>query len=56
MFCNGIRRLLATNSCRTNQFALALAKNSLEGIAPALKASRIPMGVVCGTADSTSTI
>jgi pimeloyl-ACP methyl ester carboxylesterase len=37
---------------RTNQFASALARNSLEGIGPALKASRIPMGVVWGTADS----
>lgn len=37
---------------RTNRFALALSRNSLEGIAPALKASRIPMGVVWGTADS----
>lgn len=36
---------------RTNRFALSLAANSLQGIAPALKASTIPVGVVWGTAD-----
>lgn len=36
---------------RTNRFALSLANNSLEGIAPALKASRIPVGIAWGTAD-----
>ena len=37
---------------RTNRFALALAGNSLHGIAPALRASKIPVAIAWGTADS----
>ncbi|BDU15846.1 alpha/beta fold hydrolase [Lysobacter auxotrophicus] len=42
---------LVRNASRTNAFAVALERNWLDGIGPALKASRAPTRIVWGTGD-----
>ena len=42
---------LVRNAARTNAFAVALERNWLDGIGPALKASRAPTRIVWGTGD-----
>lgn len=42
---------LVGNAARTNAFAVALERNWLDGIGPALKASRAPTRIVWGTGD-----
>ncbi|GAA5080601.1 alpha/beta fold hydrolase [Lysobacter panacisoli] len=43
---------LVRNADRTNAFAIALDRNWLDGIGPALKASRAPTRIVWGTGDT----
>jgi len=42
---------LVREAARTNAFAVALERNWLDGIGPALKASRVPTRIVWGTGD-----
>ena len=44
---------LVQHADRTHEFALALERNSLSGIEPALRRSRVPTRIVWGTADTT---
>lgn len=43
---------LVRNAARTNAFAVALDRNWLEGLAPALSASHVPTRIVWGTGDT----
>ncbi|MDR0182775.1 alpha/beta fold hydrolase [Lysobacter arvi] len=47
---------LVRNAARTNAFAVALERNWLEGIGPALKASTVPTRIVWGTGDPIFTL